>query len=98
MATSLIHDGFGTIAVVGTVEVRRVNIGSKSECDACFLVNCADADDGKNWGDLKLYAGDNPFMVPVTLKDFIGKKCQVFGWMCRGELTMELATDIKVID
>ena len=55
------------LTLVGKIVCKRINLGSKSECDGFFIL--ADNDDRKTSITLE---DENPF-EQLTLKSFVGK-------------------------
>jgi len=68
-----------TVALKGTIILKRADVGSKSECDGCFLKTV-------HGQEIRLHHdGDNPFAEP-TLKALVGRRCVVHGTFFNGKL------------
>jgi hypothetical protein len=81
--------------LTGTVERRRINIGSKSERDAIVIM--LDNHQAPHF-ELRI-KGQHPFEVHKDLEGFVGKRVSVTGTLGSGVLALfvDKLTDIAVI-
>jgi hypothetical protein len=78
----------------GTVERKRINVGSKSERDAIVIML-----DDHQAPAFELRTGKNPFKVDKDLEPFVGKRVRVKGIKGSGVLALfvDSVSDISVI-